>query len=227
LTVKWEEITKDHIEYLDEALTLYDHSFPIEVREPHNVFLKSLEYAGTRTPNTFRFLIGMEDYKLVSLATGHYFANINAGFIVYLVTNPDMRAKGIGQQTILRLEKLLNQDAIVSGKTSIDSIFLETEMQELAHSEIEKEDCFKRERFFNNNGYYKISEIEYLQPPLHNGGSEVPLNLFAKCFNQAGISKDAVKSAVQTIYQEKYYQVNGIDKGVLEKCLYKMFSDTF
>jgi GNAT superfamily N-acetyltransferase len=227
LTVKWEEITKDHIDYLDDALTLYDHSFPLEVREPHNVFLKSLEYAGTRTPNTFRFLIGMEDHQLVSLATGHYFANINAGFIVYLVANPDMRGKGIGQQTIMRLEKLLNQDAIVAGKTSIDSIFLETEMQELAHSEMEKEDCFKRERFFNKNGYKKISEIEYLQPPLHSGGSEVPLNLFAKSFNQAGVGKNDVKAAVQTIYKEKYSHVNGIDNGVLEKCLYKMFSGTF
>jgi GNAT superfamily N-acetyltransferase len=224
LSVIWEEITKDNFDYLDEAMKLYEHSFPIEVREPHNVFLKSLEYARTRKPNTFRFLIGIKDEQLVSFATGHYFANINAGFIVYLVTNPDLRGQGIGQQTLLKLEQLLNQDAIVAKKSSIDSIFLETEMQELAHSEIEKEDCFKREKFYNKNGYYKISEIEYLQPPLHNGESEVPLNLFAKSLNEAKINRNGVKISIQTIYKEKYFYVNSIDTGILEKCLNKMFS---
>ncbi|ETI66258.1 GNAT family N-acetyltransferase [Neobacillus vireti] len=222
MTIRWDEITYDNLTNIEKALIIYDQAFPIEVRESHNIFFESLQYAKCRKPNSFRFLVGFEGGQLVSFATGHYLADTNLGFIVYLVTNPDVRSKGLGSKTLLKIEELLNKDAISAGNVSLRAIILETEKQELVHTEEEKVDCIKRSRFFERNGYYQYKEINYIQPPLHNGECNVPLNLF---INKNDISKEEIKDFIRVMYQEKYCLVNGIDKKVLRTCLKEMSVD--
>jgi GNAT superfamily N-acetyltransferase len=219
LTIRWDEITYDNLTNIDKALKIYDQAFPIEVRESHKIFIESLQYARVRKPNSFRFLVGFEREQLVSFATGHYFADANMGFIVYIVTNPLARSKGLGSKTLLKLEELLNKDALSAGNESLRAIILETEKQEIVHTDEEKEDCIKRNRFFERNGYTQYEEIDYLQPPLNNGESNIPLNLF---INRNDISKEEISEFIQIIYKEKYYLVNGIDKEVLRTCLGNM-----
>jgi len=79
--------------------------------------------------------------------------------------------------------------------------------------------CIKRNRFFERNGYKKIDEIQYIQPPLNNGDSNVPLNLF---INKNDVSKEEIIKYIQIIYKEKYCFVNRIDKQVLKSCLEMM-----
>lgn len=38
MTIRWDEITDDYLINLDMVLKLYDQAFPIEVREPHDIF---------------------------------------------------------------------------------------------------------------------------------------------------------------------------------------------
>jgi GNAT superfamily N-acetyltransferase len=201
------------------ALKIFDQSFPIEVRESHKIFIESLQYARVRKPNSFRFLVGFEGEQLVSFATGHYFADANVGFIVYIVTNPLVRSKGLGSKTLSKLEELLNKDALSAGNESLRAIILETEKQEIVHTDVEKEDCIKRNRFFERNGYTQYEEIDYLQPPLNNGESNIPLNLF---INRNDVSKEEISKFIQIIYKEKYFFVNGIDNEVLRTCLGNM-----
>ncbi|MBY6036978.1 GNAT family N-acetyltransferase [Fictibacillus nanhaiensis] len=228
MTVEWVEITKDNLFNLEMVMELYDLAFPIEIREPHSVFLKSLQYAKTRSPNNYHFLIGLEGDQLVSFATGHYFAEVNSGFIVYIVTNPLVRSNGLGSKTLVKLEDLLIKDAITAGNSSLKSILLETETQDIVHTEEEKEDCIKRNRFFARNYYKKYEEIIYRQPPLHDEVGDIPLNLFIKNLDSIKQSKEDVKKAIRTIYKEKYFLVNGIDKKVLINCLEKMgIEDTY
>jgi GNAT superfamily N-acetyltransferase len=222
MTMKWDEITHDNLTHIEKVLKLYDQAFPIEVREPHNIFLKSLQYARNRMPNNFRFLIGFEGEQLVSFATGHYLADVNSGFIVYIVTNPLVRSKGLGSKTLSKLEELLNKDAISAGNTSLKAIILETETQDMVHTEEEKEDCIKRNRFFDRNDYKKYKKIVYLQPPLHDEGGEIPLNLFIKNLQKNENTKEEINEAIRAIYKEKYYLVNEIDKKILNNCLKKM-----
>ncbi|MGM0878477.1 MAG: hypothetical protein ACQEWV_28215 [Bacillota bacterium] len=93
-----------------------------------------------------------------------YFADVNSGFIVYIVTNPLIQSNGLGSKTLVKLEGLLNKDAISAGNLSLRAIFLETETQDMVHTEEEKEDCIKRNRFFDRNDYEKYEEIIYRQP---------------------------------------------------------------
>ena len=219
MTIRWEEITYDNLTNIEKVFEIYDEAFPIEVREPQDIFYQSLDYAKTRLPNGFRFLVGYEGEQLVSFATGHYFAEANIGFIVYIATNPLIRSKGLGTKTLVKIEELLNEDAISSGNVSLRATILETEKQEIVHNEAEKEDCIKRNRFFERNGYKKIDEIQYIQPPLNNGDSNVPLNLF---INKNDVSKEEIIKYIQIIYKEKYCFVNRIDKQVLKSCLEMM-----
>ncbi|MFS0658683.1 GNAT family N-acetyltransferase [Niallia alba] len=219
MTIRWEEITYDNLTNIEKVFEIYDEAFPIEVREPQDIFYQSLDYAKTRLPNGFRFLVGYEGEKLVSFATGHYFAEANIGFIVYIATNPLIRSKGLGTKTLVKIEELLNEDAISAGNVSLRATILETEKQEIVHNKAEKEDCIKRNRFFERNGYKKIDEIQYIQPPLNNGDSNVPLNLF---INKNDVSKEEIIKYIQIIYKEKYCFVNRIDKQVLKSCLEMM-----
>lgn len=219
MTIRWEEITYDNLTNIEKVFAIYDEAFPIEVREPQDIFYQSLDYAKTRLPNGFRFLVGYEGEQLVSFATGHYFAEANIGFIVYIATNPLIRSKGLGTKTLVKIEELLNEDAISAGNVSLRATILETEKQEIVHNEAEKEDCIKRNRFFERNGYKKIDEIQYIQPPLNNGDSNVPLNLF---INKNDVSKEEIIKYIQIIYKEKYCFVNRIDKQVLKSCLEMM-----
>jgi hypothetical protein len=222
VTIRWDEIKYDNLNHLEKVLKIYDQAFPIEVREPHNIFLDSLQYARRRKPNNYRFLVGLEGEQLVSFATGHYLAEVNLGFIVFIVTNPLVRSKGLGAKTLLKFEELLNQDAVSAGNTSLRALILETEKQEMVHTEAEKENCINRNRFFKRNSYEQNEEIHYLQPPLHNGESNIPLNLMIKEFQKYKVTLEEISEIIRVIYQEKYFLVNGIDKKVLNNCLEKM-----
>lgn len=222
MEIHWDEITSDNITSLVKVFQLYDEAFPVEVREPHEIFLKGLKYAGSSYPNNFRILVGFEGDHLVSFAIGHYLAEVNSGFIVYIATNPQFRGKGLGSETLRKLEKLLTGDANQAGYNSLNAIVLETERQELVITEEEKEDCIKRNRFYEKNNYKLLEEIDYQQPPLHNSGESVPLNLFIKNLRKNKISKEEITKIIRAMYHEKYYLVNGIDKAILHNCLAKM-----
>ncbi|WML44454.1 GNAT family N-acetyltransferase [Neobacillus sp. PS3-40] len=218
MTIRWAEITVEHSIFLEKVFELYDKTFPFEVREPHDVFLKSLHYAKTQFPNHFRFLVGTEGDELASFATAHYLADINTGYIVYIATKPSLRGKGLGSKTLAKIEQLLSKDAIKAGNASLRAIVLETEKQELAATERERKECKKRTLFFERNGFHQSREVSYLQPPLHEGENPVPLNLFIN----KKIVLDEIKLIIQSIYKEKYNLVNGIGKNVLANCLTAM-----
>lgn len=217
--INWIEISNDNLFYLDQVFELYDKSFPLEVREPHDIFLQSLQYATTAYPNNFRLIVGLESEVLVSFATGHYLADVNTGFVVYIVTNPQFRSKGTGTQALLKMEELLNKDATLVGNSTLRAMILETESPEWAVNEIEREECLKRNGFFQKNGYKHYIEMEYVQPPLHNDDKSIPLNLFMKVQQNDHLIKEEVRSIIHAIYHEKYYIVNKIDQEILNRCL--------
>lgn len=219
MNIRWAEITEDNLIHIDGVFKLYDLVFPMVVREPHTIFLNGLHYARHRKPNNFRFLVGFEGEQLISFATGHYLEEVNAGFIVYIATNPHARSKGRGSKTFAKMEELFTEDAIAAGNSSLNAIILETETEDLAYTKEEKDHCKKRNEFFKKNGFKKSEGISYLQPPLHNEDEAVPLNLFIKNLQKNELD---IKKIIYAIYKEKYYFVNGIDKEVLKNCLIKM-----
>jgi GNAT superfamily N-acetyltransferase len=219
MNVRWEEITLNQKMNLDRVLKLYDSSFPVEVREPHDVFKRSLQYNVTNQPNRFHLLVGLDGDELLSFVTAHYLAEVNIGFIVYIATNPLIRNKGLGARTLTKMEELLKKDAETVGESRLRAVILETERKADAITKVEMEHCLKRERFFQRNGYKTLKEKHYLQPPLHKNEKSVPLNLWIKQFE---VEVKDIENLIQAIYREKYFKVNGIDESVLASCLLEM-----
>lgn len=209
---EWVEMTDDDVTKLESVLELYEKTFPIDVREPDNIFLKGLKYAKSSFPNNFHLLVGMKAGQVVSFATGHYLADVNSGFIVYIATNLLARRKGLGSKTMQKIEELLIEDAKIAGHSTLSALILEAE----------KEDCTLRQYFFEKNKFKLYESIDYLQPPLHGSGKGIPLNLFIKNDWVDELTKEEVSKIIRAMYCEKYYLVNGIDIHILEQCLQEM-----
>ena len=142
---------------------------------------------------------------------------MNSGYIVYIAADPKERGKGLGKQTLLKMEELLIQDAIHAGQLSLMGIFLETEREVDAENEEEYKECTNRLQFFNNLGFSPIKDFEYVQPPLYNGQTPVSLYLaFKPLTHEERIDYGQV---VKAIYHEKYHKMNKISLAVLDECI--------
>ncbi|TCP69131.1 GNAT family N-acetyltransferase [Baia soyae] len=218
MDITWKKLTSsDHI-FLQKAFEIYDQSFPDEVRESHDVFDRGLLSQNSSFPDSYTFLVGYQNEdEIVSLATAHYFSKVNMGFVVYLATNPYIRSRGIGSMTLNKIEEVLQDDAKKAGHHFLSGMVLETEKPEFAHTEAEKRNCELRNRFFEKNQFVNLMNVTYLQPPLKEGDSSVPLHLFLKQY--AGtIQRDEIAMVIKEILTKKYQEINQIPIKVLEEC---------
>ncbi|WP_242520430.1 GNAT family N-acetyltransferase [Halobacillus kuroshimensis] len=222
MEIDWVEISEVDTELFDKLMAFYEQAFPVEVREPEEIFKISMKHAEINDFNNYRFLVGMEGEQIISFATGHYFAEINTGFIVYIVTNPSIRNRGLGSKTLTKLEEMLNEDALNAGFSALDRIVLETETSDMVHTNEEKEACIKRNKFFERNKFTLTNVIDYKQPPLHNSDVSIPLNLYEKKYKGGETTKETLEEVIIVLFKEKYYDINKIDKSVLANCIREM-----
>ena len=218
MALEWKEITTLEDEMLKEALSLYHICFPEYVREDEDVFYESIRHRKKNLPNHYHFLVGLLNNKVVCMATAHYLADVNSGYIVYIAADPKERGKGLGKQTLLKIEELLNDDAIKAGHLSLMGIFLETEREIDAENEEEYRENVNRLQFFHHLGFSPVKDYHYVQPPLYNGQTPVPLYLALKPLNGREEEFD-FGQVVKAMYYEKYYKMNKISLSVLEDCM--------
>lgn len=215
----WHEIVDPQDIFLDDVFQLYDRIFPMEVREPHDVLMKSLETSQMDETQSFGFLVGLVQETVVSFATAHYFSGVNSGFIVYIGTDASYRKQGIGSLTMAKTEEWMQKKALRAGYESLRSIILEAEQMENMPTELEKVECMNRNRFFEKNGYHHASSVRYVQPPLHANESAVSLNLFVKTNQGYNLSKSELYDVIYSMYFKKYGLLNQIQEHILHDCL--------
>ncbi|TDM10439.1 GNAT family N-acetyltransferase [Macrococcus lamae] len=173
--------------FFDEAMALYGETFPINIREPEQVFLNSMSLSDER----YHFVGMVIADKLVGFITFHLEKQYHIGFIIYLVVHPDYRGRNIAA-------KLMNyaEERMSSIDTDLESIMLECEQDENRNSPLEP--------FYKKFDYHKYP-IYYMQPGLRDD-QPVPMNLFVKTI------KDSRQRflAITQIYTAKYHEANGI-----------------
>lgn len=221
----WQEVTWVETPVLQQALQLYQATFPPELLEPTGVLLRGIELGGELAPSAYHFLIGTDDSgHVVAMATVHYLARVKMGFVVYLLVDPAARSKGLGGQLLAEVERRLRQDAALQGER-LRGIVLETEREEDMHDEQERLDAVRRTDFFKRSGFVQMEGICYLQPPLEPQSREtVPLHLFIRtCDGEASPTREELQEIVWTMYQEKYGRMNGIGEDVLRACHERLF----
>ena len=217
MRIYWQEINAQNEKLWNQAITLYEKSFHIDLREPSSVFLRSLEIGLSTGPNAFHFLVGHdEQQKVIALSTAHYFANVNFGFIVYLVVDTSLQGHGIGSQLLVQTEELLQKDAVLR---PLRGIILESERVEDAETEQEKKECQRRNRFFAFNHFEVLNDVTYFQPPLHSPAKPVRLNLWVKLRERTPrLNARGVEEIVDQMYTEKYSRMNQLNPALLEIC---------
>ncbi|SFW99337.1 hypothetical protein SAMN04487866_101106 [Thermoactinomyces sp. DSM 45891] len=218
MDITWRELTSEDQVFIQKALEIYDQSFPDEVRESHDVFYRGLLSQKSSFPDSYTFLVGYQnEIEICSLATAHYFSKLNMGFVVYLATNPHIRSRGIGSMTLNKIEAILMDDAKRAGYQFLKGIVLETEKEEFAHTELEKRNCARRNRFFEKNQFTNLKSIKYLQPPLKQGDQPVPLHLLLKQYDGT-THHDEIGMVIEEIFKKKYQEINQIPVKALEEC---------
>lgn len=212
--MQWQEMMSPASPYWEPALALYEQSFPIEVREPADVFVQSWSAEAG-----FHFLIGVEDGQVAAMATAHFMEDVRVGFVVYLLVNPQVQSRGLGAQMLAYAEAVLGEDARAAG-CELRGMVLETEREEDMETEEERIDCQRRMRFFARNGYERLAGVAYVQPPLTpESESVVPLHLLMKRFPGQWVgSEQEIRDVIRSMYRNKYGKANGISDEVLAAC---------
>lgn len=219
----YREITLCDSQYLAQMIALYEATFALAVREPSELFLKSLAHGMGAFPDAYHIHVALDGEaqgNVIGFVTGHYFADVNVGFIVYLAIDPSYRRQGIGAQLLLQLEKSFEEDACAASFETVRAIVLETEREDGAKSESEREDGQRRQRFFQAKGFVRREEIDYRQPPLRVGDEKVPLYLWVKNRATNPINLEQWIAIVEAMYREKYHKINGIDQKLLHAMIY-------
>ncbi|MCX7569822.1 GNAT family N-acetyltransferase [Tumebacillus sp. DT12] len=212
--MQWHELMSPASPYWEPALALYERAFPVAVREPADVFVRSWS-----AETGFHFWVGVWDGQVAAMATAHFLEDVQVGFVVYLLVNSLMQSRGIGAQTLAYVESALEEDARKAGR-ALRGVVLETEREEEAHTSAERADCQRRLRFFARHGYECPAGVTYVQPPLTpERESAVPLHLLMKRFpgHWAGTERE-IRDVIRSMYRNKYGKANGIAHEVLSVC---------
>ena len=217
MVLEWKEITHLEDGLLKKAFSLYHTCFPKYVREEEEVFYESIRQIENNLPNRYHFLVGLLDDKVVCMATAHYMAETNCGYIVYIATDPEVRGKGLGKKTLLKMEELLSDDAKKAGRSSLLGISLETEREIDAKNEEEYEETINRLQFFQHLGFSPVKHHYYVQPPLYKDQIPVPLYLAFKPLTDN--QEIDFQQLTKAMYYEKYYKMNKIPLPVLKNCM--------
>jgi ribosomal protein S18 acetylase RimI-like enzyme len=209
------EISEKDAKYLLQVIRLYEQTFEHEVREPFALFAKSLHLAKDAFPHAFHLLVVVAKDQVIGFVSGHYLADVNVGFVVYLAIDPSWQSHGIGAQLLASLEQKFEQDARLASYDGLSAIVLETEREDEAKSAIEVKQAHRRQHFFRRQGFDRRDDVKYHQPPLHVGDKDVPLHLWTKNRANNPIDYAQLIAIIALIYREKYQKINGIDQKLL------------
>lgn len=206
-----------------EALNLYDGKLDVSLKEGEKIFRQSLENKYTK--DDYIFLVGLENSKVVSIATAHYEATTNSAFLIYLLAENNGSRDETIMLTLEEIEKELNKLSNQLHAHDINFIMLEVD------KELDEDDTLNdnktivlnnRRRFLLENGFEKQHDIDYLAPrqPIKNQFEEIPMDLFIK--SNIELTKDIYGTSIKSNYILKYVFANKISRSIIYPLLEQM-----
>ncbi len=189
-----DEITNSQDSVLSQAIFLLQNGLlPHEVDSEADL-RKSIENQSTFFPDSYHMLTLKQDKKILGVSVGYYIAEVNIGFISYVVVEKDSGRLGLGK--ILRTELLrkFGEDAQNAGK-SIPFGYI---------GEVKDNNPWLQMLIRN----YKVTpfDLPYMQPPMREGDAPSPLVLyFQKHPEFAGeLDNKMVLQSISAIYRKIY-----------------------
>jgi hypothetical protein len=130
----------------------------------------------------------------VGLATGHYLALVNLGFVGYLAVSPSAKGGRIGSRLRQRLVAEMRRDARAAGYKDLLGVIGEVQERNLwLRHLIRKTDAF-------------ALDFDYRQPALRSQQQDVPLVLYLEPIARPikRISADNMRKLLYAIYRRVY-----------------------
>jgi len=155
--------------YLD-SVDLYNRAFPDSERSDPRYFAHTLEEKRLDLlyPFNFHYLVARANDRAVGLATGHYLALVNMGFVGYLAVQPSIKGARVGSRLRHRLLKEMRRDARAAGYKDLLAVV----------GEVEAVNPWLR-HLIRNRGAFAL-DIDYHQPALGTHLDDVPLVLYVE-----------------------------------------------
>lgn len=190
---------------------IYDESFRPWLREPRQVIVDSVrEGVGLAIAAT-------DGDRTVGLATFHLLEEPAVLFLVYLAVDPALRGQRLGGEL---LERSIERGLAILRSRGADPLgtIWEADDPALATTETQRIRRERRIAFFQRHGA-TLLDTPYRQPPLIEGTAALPMRLLFRPAGGALPDEAAIRSTIRNLYLQKYGDLNGLDRGLLEKLL--------
>lgn len=183
--VRFSEIKDINHKDFEEAIRIYEESFPSNERQSKDTIKKRIE------ENIYQMFIGQLKDKIVFMALLYPLKKTDFVLLDYMVTKEKFRSKGIGTRFIKNILK----------KTKPKYLILEVENPRYGNN---KEQRQQRVKFYKSLGAKEMKNIRYILPPLSGNIPTEMILMVLPNYDEGKMDSHLVKKLIIQIYKELY-----------------------
>lgn len=204
---------------LEEAIQLYQGSFPASECISPDAFRKAIQYRAEGKEQRERnghFLVALQANEVIGMAYCRYFERtpegeaLHLGYLLYLAVDERFRGHGIGANFYQAVIATLQADAAYRGG-SLCGVIYEVERPELASNEPDKINRRRRIRFYERLGAHILQGIDYIQPAVSDDQYPVPLYLMYHPLTHNFSSRQLYDWFYELVFGIRKEQIEGLD----------------
>ncbi len=202
-----DEIVQGDDPSLSEAIVLLQNGLlPHEVDSEADL-RNSIEKRSTFFPDSYHMLTTKQDGKVTGVSIGYYIAEVNIGFISYVVVEKDSGRLGLGKVLRTELLRKFGEDAKNAGK-SIPLGYI---------GEVKDNNPWLQMLIRN----YQVTpfDLPYMQPPMRADDEPSPLVLYFQKHPESTVALDnrMILQSIHAIYRKIYDVKNPEDCDYFQK----------
>ena len=183
--VKFSEIKDINHKDFEEAIKMYEESFPSNERQSIDTIKKRIK------ENLYQMFIGRLKNEVVFMALLYQLKNTDFVLLDYMATEENFRNKGIGTRFIKN----------ILGKITPKYLILEVENPNYGNNREQRE---RRVNFYKKLGAKEMKDVRYILPPL---SGNIPTEMILMVLPEYGGGKmdsSLVKKLIVQMYEELY-----------------------
>jgi GNAT superfamily N-acetyltransferase len=183
--VRFSEIKDINHKDFEEAIRIYEESFPSNERQFKDTIKKRIK------GNLYQMFIGRLKDKVVFMALLYPLKNTDFVLLDYMVTEENFRNKGIGTNFIKNiLEEIASKYLI-----------LEVENPRCGNNKEQRE---RRVKFYKRLGAKEMKNVRYILPPLSGNIPTEMILMILPNYGEGKIDGHIVKKLIIQLYKELY-----------------------
>ena len=188
--IKFSEIKDISHKDFEEAMRIYETSFPSNERQSKNTIEKRIQ------ENLYRMFIGHLKDRIVFMALLYPLKNTDFVLLDYMVTHESFRGKGIGAKFIKKILKKIKPKHLI----------FEVENPKYGNNKEQRE---RRVKFYKRVGAKEMKNVGYILPPLSGNTPTEMILMILPSYDDGRMDGQLVRKLVAQIYKELYNRDKG------------------